>query len=125
MQPRVITVFAEHANVGAASEILGALKTASGPKCKVQVSTMFPTLEQLIYMSEINRTAVAAQVPRLSELLQKPSFSEEFSSPLAQCTQDGVWRSQGGLWVDWEKRLLGADGQSVHELLGSSTMTID
>ncbi|AGO14260.1 AaceriAFL211Wp [[Ashbya] aceris (nom. inval.)] len=125
MQPRVITVFAEHANVGAAPAILGALKSASGSRCKVQVNTMFPTLEQLTYMSEINREAVAAQIPQLSELLQKPSFSEVFCSPLEQCAEKGLWRSQGGLWVDWEKRLVGADGDSVRKLLGSSATATD
>ncbi|QLQ78558.1 hypothetical protein HG537_0A08050 [Torulaspora globosa] len=117
-QPKVISLFSHNLeNSKAAEAILQVLKCDAGEKYNVELDTKFPTLDQLKYMNSINPNVLRAQIPRLSELLERQSHDSVFHSELKECVARGYWSGKHPLWVDWEERKMGNDVESIRKLL--------
>lgn len=97
--------------------ILQQLKGMQGDKFDIEVHNRFPTLHQLKYMNDIDAQTLQRQIPKLSELLRKETSDSVFGSDLARCVQVGLWNPQSSLWVDWEKKHMGDNVESITNLL--------
>ncbi|SCV01889.1 LAMI_0G14400g1_1 [Lachancea mirantina] len=115
--PRIISVFTHDVGFKPASSILQELRADQNPKFDIEVHTKFPTLDQLKYMQTINASLVGKQVPHLGTLLTKSSSNSVFGQDLGDSVKAGNWNSKTALWVDWEKKKMGTDAQSVEKAL--------
>ncbi|AMD19116.1 HBR215Cp [Eremothecium sinecaudum] len=107
-QARIVTLFTHISERPNTLSISKALKESDAPtKFMIQVAREFPTLDQLKYMREINSGLLGMQVINAEDIMAKPSFDPVFRSSLSECVKKGIWNNNTGIWVDWEKKLMG------------------
>lgn len=119
--PRVISLFSSSLeNNRSTAAILQLLKGNADRKLNVQLDSKFPTLDQLRYMNDISPSLLRKQIPQLNELLTKDTGDPIFQSDLHECIKKGLWSASTPLWVDWEKKRMGNDVQSIEKLLNET-----
>lgn len=117
-QPRTISLFTHDLeNSRPCLSILEYLKSHTTNRFDLELSTKFPTLDQVHYMNAINPMILRAQIPHLTKIMKLKSYDPLFGSQLSDCVTKGFWNKEAPLWVDWEKKALGTDLQSIKELL--------
>ncbi|AET39985.1 putative redox protein Ecym_5216 [Eremothecium cymbalariae DBVPG len=120
-QQRVITVFACNAGKIGSSDIMLKLNYEPSYNYKVQVTSTFPTRDQLVYMSRVGHRTLKKQIPTVSELMTESSFNSVFGSTLNECFKRGIWKdSDSCLWVDWEKEKMGLGLVSLRDTLAAA-----
>lgn len=116
-EPRIITLFTHDLEGRVTSSILQSLKSDTSNKFNLEISTKFPTLDQLVYMNSVNPTVLKEQVPSLNNLLKLKSFDSIFGSPLQQCVASKNWNLKHPIWIDWERRFMGNSLKSIDSIL--------
>lgn len=118
-QARVVTLFAHDLEVNkVGSKILEYLKSDTSNNFTVEISTRFPTQDQLKYMKQFDTNGILGQqITSLDTVMNLPSFDAVYGLPLKDCIKNGVWNPQNSLWVDWERQKLGNNIKSVKEYL--------
>lgn len=118
-QARIVTLYAHDLEVNKlGSKMLNYLKSDTSSKFTVEISTRFPTQDQLKYMKQFDPNGILGQqIKGLDTLMRLPSFDPVYGSPLSKCITDGVWNPEMSLWVDWEKQKLGNTVKSVRQYI--------
>lgn len=113
-QPRVITLFTHDLEQSHTKRLIDYLQSNQlEAKMHLEISTKFPTKDQLEIMCKTNPHIMMKQIPKLFTLTNKPSFDPIFSSPLASCIKHEYWIKNSDIWVDWEKSHIGNSLQSI------------
>lgn len=117
-QPRTLSIFTHDLeNNRPCLKMLEYLKSHTSNKFDLQISSQFPTLDQIHYMNAINPTILRAQIPHLSKVMKLKSYDPLFGSKLVDAVQKGSWNKERPLWVDWERNSLGNTTESIQEHL--------
>lgn len=118
-QARVVTLFANDLEVNKiSSKILEYLKSDTSNKFKVEISTRFPTQDQLRYMEKFDTNGILRQqIKAMDTIMSLPSFDPIYGSSLKDCIKSGIWNPKNSLWVDWERQKLGNNIKSIKEYL--------
>lgn len=118
-QTRIVTLFAHDLEVNrVGSKILEYLKSDTSNKFTVEISTHFPTQDQLKYMNQFDTDGILGQqIKSLDTVMNLPSFDSIYGLSLKDSIKRGIWNPKNSLWVDWEKQQLGNSIKSVKEYL--------
>lgn len=118
-QTRIVTLFAHDLEVNrVGSKILEYLKSDTSNKFTVEISTHFPTQDQLKYMNQFDTDGILGQqIKSLDTIMNLPSFDSIYGLSLKDSIKRGIWNPKNSLWVDWEKQQLGNSIKSVKEYL--------
>lgn len=118
-QTRIVTLFAHDLEVNkVGSKILEYLKSDTSNKFTVEISTRFPTQDQLKYMNQFDTDGILGQqIKSLDTVMNLPSFDSIYGLSLKDSIKRGIWNPKNSLWVDWERQRLGNSIISVKEYL--------
>ena len=86
-QARVVTLFAHDLEVNkVGSKILEYLKSDTSNNFTVEISTRFPTQDQLKYMKQFDTNGILGQqIKSLDTVMNLPSFDAVYGLPLKDC----------------------------------------